>query len=357
MSALFFLSYLSAIILFKNANHKDSRLHLVVYLFLIYVSLSIVKSFDFGIDFNNYYISYTNMGNLGLEYSTSHDLILNYYFYVVSDFFELIGLDRGEFNFKLVIILWFILLFIIFYITADKEWRLYILLTLIFIFSSRLFWEYSSNTLRSFSSAFLLCGLFLTKNKFIRILLLILAFFIHFKSLILTLTLCILSYLVASMFKRRAIYVFISILSVLIFTSKLFLSGIINIELLKGYVVLMQESSSYRLHSNTIDSDKKIQISLYIQYLVYIIYPSLMLGFLNVGIVEDDLKYRMLVIMVFILSISFPEVFLVERFGQFIFILSNVLFVRYIRNLLFYIPFVILNIYTIYLIFYTSDIL
>ncbi|EPI2167591.1 hypothetical protein R7D64_23385 [Vibrio sp. Vb2535] len=293
--------------------------------------LFMFKSYDYGDDFKNYHLWLIRINDIILV-DTYSDILLKYFFnvtYLLSDSKSL----QDEFFFKFVIYLWFFGVFSIFFIMiSNKINSSCLLLFFILLISSRLFHEYSTNTLRSFSSAIILSSLFISeRGYFAKALCLILAFLVHFKATLLVLSIFIPSIFIARKVSPKTILMILYFL-LIYFSLKLFISSnsILNFEFLREKVFLLGSDYGMKLHSDKISSDFSLSFSLYLQYTILIFIP-LLISFKDIKSNDVTLIHASVVSLI-PFSFLFPQVFLLERFGQFGLILATYLLAVSLKN-------------------------
>lgn len=357
---VFFLSlssilYILLLIEFKFYRYKLKASHLLVGISLLYIYISLVRPFDFGIDFIHYYEAFIRTFSFGFLEGGGRDVALYFYFESAAKLLDFFGFSLSETSFKVVVALWFVAIFYLIFILADKEWKYYILLTLLILFSSRLFWEYSSNTLRSFSSALLLSLIFFSSKKYFKIIIILLSSIVHLKSTFLILGCLLPSYLVAKYVRNNVFFYACLLLSLVIFIYKLIFGSFLNLLFLNEIVLLLQDSSSLKLHTNKINNNFNMQFSLFIQYFFYIFYPVFVCMFFSKLNIKESIEFKIMSVLILLFSLFFPEVFLLERLAQFFLLIVSVCFFRFVKGKLFYLPIVLINSYTFFILFFKSD--
>lgn len=347
--------YVLLLIEFNFYKYKIKTSYLFIGIALLYIYLSLVRPFDFGIDFIHYYEAFIRTFSLGFGEGGGRDVALYFYYESAADILDFFGFSLSETSFKVVVSLWFVAIFYLIFIFADKEWKYYILLALLILFSSRLFWEYSSNTLRSFSSGLLLSVIFFSSKKYFKICIIFLSSIIHLKATLLILGCLLPSYLVAKHVKINLFFYACLLMSIVIFIYKFIFGGFLNLLFVNDVVLLLQDASSLKLHANKINSDFNIQFSLFIQYFFYIFYPFFVFVFFSKINIKDNIEFKMISVLILCFSLFFPEVFLLERLAQFFLLIVSVCFFRFVKEKLFYLPILLINSYTFFILFFESD--
>lgn len=261
---------------------------------------------------------------------------------------------------------WFsiIITICLYYIKSDIEYDRLLIFILVLMFS-RLYWEYSSNTLRSFSSAiFLLPAIAIaSQRKVLTLLLFLLALLIHAKSTLLIVLIFYLAKNCSKCFCKRWFNgKYVATFALLVFTFKA-VSGsveIFNIPDLIDFIRYLNFLFKDDFHANKISSDFTLSFTLYSQYVIYVILPLISI---NSKILKDsDVDfYNAACISTLIFSLLYPEFFLIERFGQFLLLSNLYLFSKYFERVWLYYMTVmllgIMNLVTITLLMLDSDLL
>ncbi|EAS75364.1 hypothetical protein V12G01_11628 [Vibrio alginolyticus 12G01] len=295
----------------------------------------------------HWFLSVAELDSIQSILSYRSDSFLSFYFYLSS---YILGVSKLSFDIS-IWVLFFIAILIISRVILNYEEVATFLCLIVF---SRLFFEYTGNTLRSFLSAifiipFVYFGLEIYKRLSF-IIYYFVSFLTHFKlNFFITIFRLISGFV--SLFQRHNIKSnnFLSLfflLSVILFVLKFFLG--FKFESLIGFLIDLVSSydGDVKLRTERLDSAFELSLPLFIQILTYVFYPIGVCVFF-----QSDKNYELLFFLILSLltiAVFFPEYFLIERLCQVVFIVGMLEISKKGISNIFYIPIIIVNFYSIY---------
>lgn len=274
------------------------------------------------------------------------DIVLSIYFYLIS----ILGDTKLVFDLSVVILIMACLLWSTSRILTCSERTTFFVL----LISSRLFLEYSGNTMRSFISAILLVGFIYLGIGFIKsksvVVRTVIAFFTHFKlaSFIIVFRPVFSIIDIKNLKNSRQIINIIFVFSCAVFISKYFLS--LKFDNIIGYFAsildMVQGDTDIKFRVERLDASFNLTASLFTQILIYVFYPLAVVFIKNESI--ETAFSSFLATSALLFAFLFPEYFLMERLCQVLFIISLIEFSKLKLKLYYYLPLIFLNFYSIY---------
>lgn len=342
------LYFLLVVITFYKSSYKASLYNIIVvtgalvFFFVFYTT----KSSIYANDYLTYYYWFNKVASLDslngvLNYR--NEFVVSLYFYCFSFF----GNSYLIFDISMVFLFAVCLGSCYQYFKCKYSFGLFLIL----IVFSRLFLDYSGNTLRSFISVFLLLTFIfyierLFKHKRILFLILV-SFFVHVKLTAFVLSIRPLSIIYRTRISDNIVKLIILFLTILFALKYLFdFKLYFFIEFMANHLSIYQDSTDLQFRTEKMDILNNLSLSLFTQIFVYVYYPMILFSYFNNEVNKNSLN-SFIVLGLLLVTVFYPEYVLFERLCQVLFVVGIIQISKMRLKFIYYLPIIFMNFITL----------
>jgi hypothetical protein len=342
------LYFLLVVITFYKSSYKTSVYNFIVvtgalvFYLIFYTTKSPIYANDY-IAYYNWFYNVASFDRLSDVLNYRGEFLISLYFYIFSFF----GNGYLTFDLSMVFLFSVCLGSCYQYFKCKYSFGLFLIL----IVFSRLFLDYSGNTLRSFVSVFLLLPFIFYIDKFFQVkrslFLILVSFYIHLKLTVFVLTIRSIS--IIFRIKISDNYVrFIVLFITLLFATKFLLDFKFHtaIDFMTNQLSFYQDSTQFQLRTEKVDILNQLSLSLFVQIIMYIFYPIILFSYFNNDGNKSSLNF-FIVLGLLLVTVFYPEFVLVERLCQVLFVVGIIQISKLRLKFYYYLPIIFMNVVTL----------